>query len=151
MNFLYVLVLGFFASGFPLYAKDFDLDKLQIEHFCHANDSKLAFQVGITINYSKPTKETKISIFQVECSLSDHQCEGISINPNSKGKVSFVGMGIMKDAKIVSKVGNVFTIQWGPLRTFTFNNEKGAVSYIESGNSFLTDNAVYGEGKAFCN
>jgi hypothetical protein len=104
---------------------------------CVLTASQIGFWALIPIRYSKSNLGAYDSLqaYYFSCSLQSKDCDGDRLSLDNIGRgdpISPFDFGSTDEAKLVNVVGKVYTIQWGPLRTFTIDLAREEVSYVES-------------------
>lgn len=122
---------------------------LQVDGYCLSSKSRIDFQVLLAMDYTKtsmgPTKSREI--YSLRCERESKLCSGIKVDLDrvDEGKpMGFFDLLQVEGAEIVANVGDIFTVQWGPFRTFTVDLGRGAVTLLESNDS------TYGRGESPC-
>lgn len=116
---------------------------------CVVSRDRLVFQVLFPIDYTKSSAGPLKSrdLYGWDCDRKSHTCSGVHVDLDhaDAGKpITMFDVGALSDGELVSETGDVFTIRWGPLRTFTVDLARGVATYVESNEN------TYGRGDAPC-
>jgi hypothetical protein len=123
-------------------------------NYCIRSRDRLSFQALIPITYAKIAagdRESK-QLYQFDCSVSNHWCEGLLLRTSGieQGKpIGAFDLGRAEGAEVISVTGDVIVIKWGIYRTFTVDLAIGRVTYVESGEGLA--GPVEGRGEVACN
>ena len=120
--------------------------ELNVKPACYLDDEQLFAHVKIT--YQSTDSSDAISqakLWSFECYFETMECDAAVLNldaiENSE-PITWVVLNQPKGMRIVSRVGKVFILQWGPYRTLTVDLAQNKVFYRES--SYSTE--YIGEG-----
>lgn len=102
-------------------------------------------QVG---GHSKKSQGPWRELWDIRCSLQSWQCQAAHLYLEQLDKGEPLGLfdfGLAIDMKIAAAKGSVYTLVWGPFRTFTVDLAQKKVIYRESSES------LDGLGEGPCN
>jgi len=130
------------------------LARIEAVNQCLVTPERVFFHALFPVHYSSGLPEgagDSRQVYQFDCSLADHTCEGVQLNLEGVDQGEGLGMmalGRAEGAMVVSSVGSVTVIRWGIFRSFTVDIAAGTVSFTESGNGML--GPIEGRGVAPC-
>lgn len=122
---------------------------IRTKNECFVSGDKVAFSGMFDIRYSKPNDAKSRVVYQLECTQKSKECTGVTLDLTD-GVVSYLTLGTILNAKLLSAKGSNFIVEWGDFRTFVIDLDKKTVSYRESGKSLLTGKNVEGSATLSC-
>jgi hypothetical protein len=117
---------------------------------CIVAPSRFAFHALIPVHYSKygdrGARDSR-QLYTVTCELEQRTCTGalLELDNVDQGKpITFFDFGMVSEAELADRTGDVFTVKWGPYRTFTVDFPQKAVRFVESSHN------TEGRGEVAC-
>lgn len=101
-----------------------------------------ATSIGLLAEYDVDYTESSMGayrsrqVYSFTCSLTERTCTGAILQLDHVDKalpLTFFDLGSAQEARVVSIVGDVATLQWGPLRQFVIDFARGETTFTESG------------------
>lgn len=143
-----LLITAALMSGCEASAKGAPSKRVTAKTQCIRTDDRIAVHAIFDVAYSKssmgPFKSRQLYSFTCR---NDGTCEGQRLdlgNIDAGRPISFLDIGAMEGTEVISAVGDVFTVKWGPLRQFTIDFAKKEAVYVESNES------TYGRATVKC-
>jgi hypothetical protein len=108
---------------------------LDAEDGCAIDARAFVAHVVIPTKNITTGKDDESALWHFECDLQERTCQGIKLETNRlnpSGQLKSSAVRILQRVTLVSNVGSVVTLQWGPATTFTFDTAAQRASYRES-------------------
>jgi hypothetical protein len=126
-----------------------NLQLVEAKNECIRFEGKVAVHALFSVRYAEhPDEPDSRQIYSILCDQTTKACVGQTLRLGAATKPVTIGIldiGAMDEARIIAETGNVVTIKWGPLRTFTADFSTGEIAFVESGEGLITGHT---EGRA---
>jgi hypothetical protein len=114
--------------------------RVEAKNECILSSDTLLAHALFPIHYSGERPHDSRQLYQFKCDLATRDCRGASIDldhVDAGRQLDVMDLNVLIGARISSVTGSVITVQWGPLRTFTFDLAQKTAKYVESGEGML--------------
>lgn len=123
--------------------------RLSAKTECIRSADAFAFHVLLEVDYTKSSLGAYRSrqMYSVTCRKDEKTCDGAQLRLDNADKgqpLGFFDLGSVSGARVTAGVGDVYTVQWGPLRQFVVDFGAGMVTFTES------NDYTYGRGMVRC-